>query len=72
MGGAKGTLLDSKYRDTMIQAYKQAIPGTTDDMAKAGIGNMTRKESAKLAGDVVKVAKDQLKFGNLLKNFSYY
>ena len=70
MGGAKGTLLDSKYRDTMIQAYKQANPGATDDIAKAAIGNMTRKESAKLAGDVVKVAKDQLKFGSLLKNFS--
>tara|TARA_R100000152_G_C6780977_1_gene214574 strand:+ start:1114 stop:5352 length:4239 start_codon:yes stop_codon:yes gene_type:complete len=76
MGGTKGlSLLSKSSRDKAVAAYLQKYPTTngaptTEAIAKAKIAEMSRLEAAKLVGVATNIAKDQLKFGNIIKSFT--
>jgi len=71
MGGAKGlSLLSKEHREQAVKAYLQKYPGSTATIAKEQIAKMSRLEAAKLVGVMATVAKDQLKFGNIVKSFA--
>ena len=76
MGGIKGvSLLSKESREKAVQAwvgkYKGGVRNITNDTeAKAAIAKMTRLEAGKLVGAATNIAKDQLKYGNILKSFA--
>lgn len=70
MSNATGTLLNNKYRGEMVKAFIQKNPGSTEQQARAAIAQMTRKAAAELTGDAAKVAKEQLKYGNIIRSFA--
>jgi len=76
MGGVKGVnLLSKDSRDKMIDAWiKKNKKGIVNDTNKAAARNaidkMTRLESAKLVKHAAEIAKDQLKYGNILRSFA--
>ena len=76
MGGVKGVnLLTKDSRDRMVAAWvtknRNGVMSAANKVAaKSAIDKMTRLESAKLVRHAADIAKDQLKYGNILKSFA--
>ncbi len=72
MGKMTGTLLSPKYREAMARAFKNKPENSNISMAQAreAVAQITRMEAAKLVGDAAKVAKDQLRYGNIIRSFA--
>ena len=73
MGKMTGTLLSPRYREAMAEAFKNkpvnVAAGMTIAEARGAVAKMTRMEAAKLVGNAANVAKEQLKYGNILRAF---
>ena len=70
MGKMTGNLLSPKFRNKAIEKLKEINPDMTDAVARSTLANHTRMAAAELVGDAAKVAKEQLKYGNILRSFA--